>query len=363
MSRKHTLKTITYLLILLTLLLASCKAATEEAPPEAGPSDYEGDLVISVWGGTTEEFIREYAEPKFSELYPKVTVLYDVGGMSARFNKLLAQKDSPEADIFVSTSEALVSAIKESLVVKINPDNIPNMDALYDWAMPESEYGAAYSAIAYGLGYNSDFFGDDPPDSWSDLWRPEVQGKIAVPANGHSMMLDFIITSAEMNGGSADNPDPGFDALAEIKPVAQTYFYTDWNALFNAGDVVLATDFDYYINTMADSGSNIKFVIPKEKAFGSLQHLSVVAGTENQEAAEAFINILLSAEVQEAVGTKLLNAPARSDIELSAELADRLACYGDSLNDIRWFDPTFNSDHRPAWSEMMNEKVAPSWGQ
>jgi putative spermidine/putrescine transport system substrate-binding protein len=282
--------------------------------------------------------------------------------MSARYNKLLAQKESPEADIFISTSEALISAINEGLVVKINRDNLSNMDALYDWAMPKPEYGAAYSAIAYGLGYNPDFFGDDPPDSWEDLWRPEVQGKIAVPAIGHSMMIDFIITAAEINGGSADSPDAGFDALAELDPVAQTYFYTDWNALFDAGDVVLATDFDYYVNTMADNGSNIVYVIPTEKAFGSLQHASVVAGTENQEAAEAFINVLLSAEVQDAVGTKLLNAPARSDIELSAELAERLACYGDSLNDIRWFDPTFNSDNRPAWSEMMNEKVAPSWG-
>ncbi len=385
MKRNRTFLMVASVLLILAFAIGACAKATEEptsevvapqeptaevAAPEAtepptGPtvSDYSGDLVISVWGGTTEEFIREFAEPKFKEIYPNVNVIYDVGGMSARYNKLLAQKESPEVDIFISTSEALISAINEGLVVPINKDNIPNMENLYDWALPASEYGAAYAAIAYGLGYNPDFFGDNPPDSWDDLWRPEVQGKIAVPAVGHSMMIDFIIAAAELNGGSMDNPQPGFDALAQLDPVAQTFFYTDWNALFNAGDVVLATDFDYYINSMADTGSNIVYVTPKEGGFGSLQHAAVVKGTANQEAVEIFINILLEPDVQQAVGESLLNAPARTDTVLSPELADSLACYGESLNQINWLDPEFAAAHRAEWTELMNEFVSPEWGK
>jgi len=350
------------MLLALSLALGACATATE-TPAQPSASDYSGDLVISVWGGTTEEFIREFAEPKFKEIYPNVNVIYDVGGMSARYNKLLAQKESPEIDIFISTSESLIAAINEGLLVPINKDNVPNMEYLYDWALPAPDYGAAYSAIAYGLGYNPDFFGDNPPDSWGDLWRPEVQGKIAVPAIGHSMMLDFIAVAAKMNGGSLDDIQPGLDALAQLKPVAQTFFYTDWNALFDAGDVVLATDFDYYINSMADTGSNIVYVIPKEGGFGSLQHAAVVKGTANQEAAETFINILLEPDIQQAVGESLLNAPARTDTVLSQELADRLACYGESLNQITWLDPEFAASHRAEWTELMNEYVAPEWGK
>lgn len=387
MSKKH------YGLILIAVLalaLAACQPGTapeeEEAPPEEaevveeepaeeeaaeeeemaeeGPAvdEYEGDLIISVWGGTTEEFIRGFIEPEFAELYPNVTVVYDVGGMSDRYNKLLAQKETPEIDLFVSTNEAVFSAINEDLLVPINPDNIPNMDGLHDWALPAAEYGAAYSAIAYGLGYDPDFFGDDPPTSWNDLWRPEVQGKTNVPAIGHSTMPQFIVTAAELAGGSADDVEPGFEYLAEMQPGAQTFFYTGWNAQFDAGDVVLAVDFDYYINGMADAGSNIVWVMPEEGAWGSTQHLSVAAGTENQEMVEAFINIMLSPGVQQSVAEDLLNAPARTDIELSDELAERLAAYGDSLNNVRWFDSALASEMRPAWTEKMNEVVAPAWG-
>lgn len=338
--------------------------AVEEATaaPESGASDYEGQLIISVWGGTTEEWFRAHVEPLFTEMYPNVEVVYDVGGMSARYNKLLAQKNSPEIDLFVSTSEAAVSAVQEGLLSPINPDNIPNMSDLYDWALPVPEYGAAYSAIAYGLGYNPDFFGDNPPTSWNDLWRPEVQGKIAVPAIGHSAMPQFIVQAAELNGGSIDNVDPGFEYLAELEPAAQTFFYTDWNAQYEAGDIVLATEFDYYVNAMAEQGSNIKFVIPEEGAFGSTQHLTVVAGTENQEMVEAFINLALSDVVQQSVADDLLNAPARKDVQVSAELADTLAVAGDSLDQVNWFDPALAAEKRAEWTEKMNEIVAPAWG-
>ena len=339
------------------------ETSVEEEANEEAMTDFSGELIISVWGGTTEEFIREFVEPKFNEIYPNVTVVYDVGGMSDRYNKLLAQKNSPEIDLFVSTNEALYSAIQEGLVVPLNKNNIPNMEYLNDWAGTLSDYGVAYSALVYGLGYNPDFFGDNPPTSWNDLWRPDVQGKINVPAIGHSMMIQFIVTAAELNGGSLDNIEPGFEYLSELDPGAQTFFYTGWNAAFESGDIVLAVDFDYYINDMADKGSNIMWLIPEEGGWGSTQSASVAAGTENQEMVETFINVMLSSEVQKFVGDTLLNAPARNDIILSDELSERLAAYGDSLNDVRWFSPETASNMRAAWTEKMNELVSPAWAE
>ncbi len=325
--------------------------------------DYAGEMIISVWGGVTEEWIREHVEPLFKQVYPNVEVIYDVGGMSARYNKLLAQKGSPEIDLFISTNEALFAAIKEGLVVKVNRANIPNMEGLYDWALPAPDYGAAYSAIAEGLCYNPDFFGDNPPTSWNDLWRPEVQGKVSIPAIGHSQMPQFIVEAAELNGGSVGNVQPGLDYLAQLDPAAQTFFYTGWNAQFDAGDVVLAVDFDYYCNFMKDQGSNIEFVIPEEGAWGSVQHASVVTGTENQEMVEIFINILLSPEVQQSVADDALNAPASPDVQLSPEMQERLAVAGDSLAQIDWFDEKFSVEVRPGWTELMNANVAPSWAE
>jgi putative spermidine/putrescine transport system substrate-binding protein len=361
------------LLIMLAVGSVGCGTTPATAVPTAVPppnetakppvSDYSGQLVISTWGGTTEEWVRDHVEPVFKQTYPNVTVVYDIGGMSARYNKLLAQKESPEINLFFTTAEFLFAARDAGLLSPLNRDNIPNMQYLEDWALADPNYGVGFAAIALGLGYNPDFFGTNPPTSWQDLWRPEVQGKIAVPAIGHSMMPQFIITAAELNGGSQDNIDPGFAYLAELKPAAQAFFYTDWNAQFDSGDIVLAADFDYFINYMADTGSNIKWVIPKEGTFGSLEGVAIVKGTENQEVAEAFINTMLSAEVQLSAALDLLNSPARKGVVVPADVAQKLAAYGSAASSVIWLDPAFAVKSRPQWTEFMNELVAPAWAK
>jgi ABC-type thiamine transport system substrate-binding protein len=72
---------------------------------------------------------------------------------------------------------------------------------------------------------------------------------------------------------------------------------------------------------------------------------------------------MLSPAVQESVAKDLLNAPSRKDIQLSSELDDRLVVYGESGKNVIWFDPALAAKVRPQWTEQLNQKVAPSWGQ
>ena len=324
--------------------------------------DYEGELIISTWGGVTEEWIRTN-EPAFHEIYPNVEVIYDIGGSSARLNKLIAQAANPEIDLFISNVPQVYTAAEAGILAKINPANVPNMEGLYDWAKPYPQYGAAWGAISLGLCYNPEYFADDPITSWGDLWRPDVQGKISVPAIGHGMMPHFMVNAAELNGGSTGNIDPGLDALARLQPAAQHYFYTGWNAQYEAGDVVLAADFDIYCYQMAADGVDIEYIIPEEGVWGALQYISMIKGSENQEMAEFFMNILFSPEVQQSVAVEYKAAPAMMGIEVPAEFCEKEAACGDTLPQVRYLDPGFVAGVRAGWTELMNEKVAPVWGE
>ncbi len=71
-------------------------------PTARAASGYEGTLIISVWGGSTEEWFRKSPAQKFKKLYPNVKVIYDLGGMSARYNKLLAQKKTKGFPLLIS---------------------------------------------------------------------------------------------------------------------------------------------------------------------------------------------------------------------------------------------------------------------
>ena len=95
---------------ILTIAIGCLFLAQNIIPQAKAASNYEGTLIISVWGGSTEEWFRKSPAQKFKKLYPNVKVIYDLGGMSARYNKLLSQKNNPEIDLFISTGEVVFAA-------------------------------------------------------------------------------------------------------------------------------------------------------------------------------------------------------------------------------------------------------------
>src|SRR5690606_17961213 len=108
-----------------------------------------------------------------------------------------------------------------------------------------------------------------------------------------------VIIASELAGGSVDNVDPGFKLLADLRPSKLTVFWTDWAALYQSGDVVVATEFDYYFEGMKKQGYDIEYVVPKEKGIGVPEYASIVKGTQNRELAEIFLNLMLEPDVQE----------------------------------------------------------------
>ena len=63
-------------------------------------------LTVSTWGGVTQDGIKAYAQKEF-EKQTGATLAFDIGGQGARYNKLLAQRANPPADVFFSTDEAV----------------------------------------------------------------------------------------------------------------------------------------------------------------------------------------------------------------------------------------------------------------
>lgn len=354
------------ILVAPAFILLACQSVAnnqEKVIDSQEVNEYNGELVISLSDRMTEEWMRTYVEPVYSQIYPKVTIVYDVEEGRARYDKLLAQKENPEADLFISTNEMLFEAIKDGLLNPLNPDNIPNIKNLYDWATPYPEYGVAYTTAVLGIGYNPFFFRYYPPTSWEDLWRADVQGRIAVPAIGHDLMPEFILQAAELFGGSAENIEPGFENLAKLNPDIQALSYGDWKNRFDSDDIIMVVDLDCNINNLAASGVNIKYVLPLEGGWGSAKNMAVVTGTENQESVEAFINLMLSTEIQQSLINNLSCTPARKDIKVQNEQARYLAAYGNNLHSVKWFDEELYVSVRQLWTEDMNQFVAPIWGE
>jgi putative spermidine/putrescine transport system substrate-binding protein len=322
-------------------------------------------LTVSTWGGITEDSIRKYVLPEFEKL-TGAKLTFDIGGQGARYNKLLAQRANPPADVFFSTDEAVVSGTRAGILTPAVKKNIPNFADLAPWANTlkaddDSRVGGVpYSLIACALAYNPEVV-KSAPTSWEDLWKPEFAGKIAFASPVNSLMPAFVILAAELAGGSAANVNPAFAKLAQLKPAKLSVFWTDWAPLNKTGDVVLATEFDYYLEAMKDQKYPIDYVYPKEKAIASLEYASIVKGIKKQELAEAFLNLLIDPKVQEGVAKETYQGPTNAKVTLPAEVASRCA-YGDRVKQLRFFDPVMFADNRAAWTERLNLEVVPAWG-
>jgi putative spermidine/putrescine transport system substrate-binding protein len=322
-------------------------------------------LTLSTWGGVTQDGIKAYVQPEF-EKRTGATLAFDIGGQGARYNKLLAQRASPPSDVFFSTDEAVVAGHRAGILTTASRKSLSNLAQLHDWAMTVKGIGGAdavagvpYTLIAYVLAYNPEIV-KNKPTSWGDMWRPEFRDKLAFAAPVHTQMPAFVILAAELAGGSATNVDPGFKKLAELRPSKLTVFWTDWAPLDKSGDVIAATEFDYYLETMKSQKYPIDYVIPKEKGFASPEYVSIVKGTKNQEIAETFLDLMASAPVQAAFAQETFQGPTNKTVRLDASVAARCAC-GARVDQLRFFDPAVFADRRPAWTERLNTEVIPHW--
>src|SRR3972149_3383591 len=120
--------------------VALSKAARAQAISATGPTivaQARPQIVISTWGGVTEEGLRKVVTPVFEKKY-NATVTYDIGGAAARYNKLRAQAANPQVNIIFNVEDILVDAAERGLLTKFDPRNVPNIKDVHSWATPPS---------------------------------------------------------------------------------------------------------------------------------------------------------------------------------------------------------------------------------
>ena len=315
-------------------------------------------LTISTWGGDTEDAIKRFVGPRFEREH-KCKLLFDIGSMGARYNKIRAQGAMSTIDVFFSTDEPVFNGIRRGLFAEINPANLPNMKDLHDWATPTQGYGVAYGLITFGLAYHTGLV-KTPPTEWNDLWRNDLRTNLAVPAVAHSMMPGLVIRSAELAGGDDKNVKPGLAKLAQLRPKKLVYFWTQYAPLLKTGDVVLAPEFDYYAESMKERGYPVEWVNPRDKGFASIEHLSILKNSKNKELAEAFLNAMMDHDVQLSWAKEYFQGPSNKRVKLEGKLANRTS-YGSRVDNMRFFDGRMIDRRRAAWSELLNTQVIPSW--
>ncbi|PWF21539.1 ABC transporter substrate-binding protein [Corticimicrobacter populi] len=336
------------------LTAASILVACAWAPAQAT------DLYLGASGGTTEKVMKEKVIPLFQQKHGDVNVIYVAGNSTDTLAKMQAQRNRPEFDVVVIDDGPMMQAQQFGLCAKL--EDAP----VYQDRYPLAQMGDSASAlgvIATGLFYNTEAFakaGWPAPDSWEDLTDPKFKQKVVVPPISNGYGLHTLIKFAELRGGNLEQIEPGFEAMInEVGPNVLAWEPSPgkMTELFQNGDGVLGVWGSGRVQALKDTGFPVEFVYPKEGAIALFTAVCPIAKPNPKPEAQAFVQHLLSPEVQAILAEGVAWGPVNSKTELSPEVAATVPYGPEQIAKLQSLDYSVINAKRGEWTNRWNRTV------
>jgi iron(III) transport system substrate-binding protein len=309
----------------LGLLAAACgddgdTASTgDTAAPTTAPADGDagddGDLsgqTITVYSGRSEELVQPIIDRFEAETGVRVEVRYgDTAEMAAL---ILEEGDRSPADVYFGQDAGALGALSDAgRLATLDDELLDRVESAYrsdagDWV--------GISGRSRTVVYNTDSLTeDDLPDSILDFTEPEWQGRIGwAPTNGsfQAFVTALRVTQGEdvarswLEGIQANGAQVYEKNTAIVEAVA-------------AGEVEVGFVNHYYLfRYLAEDAA----YPAAQKFFGddiggliNVAGVGILEGTDNDAAAKAFVEYLLSEDAQEYFAQETFEIPLVAGIE------------------------------------------------
>ncbi len=304
-------------------LLLSCAVVLAGGPALA----QDKEITVQIWGSTWENGIKAISQQFEAETGIRVNAVTQ-SSSGEGLVKLQAERSKPSVDVWFATNTIASEAGQDQeLFVKIPQDKLTNKDELIQGAISDDWVGIYYYPM--GIVYDADVV-SVPPTSWEDLWKPEYKSQIIAPAMSiYSGSL--LMVANQLNGGSTENFDPGFEALKTLNDNVSLYYSSDSQArqsiVQGEGSILIGQS--SHMNAIAKEGLNMKMVAPKPAPL--YFDVMMMTNGDSQEEAAAFINYIISKGAQEEMLARVNMAPVNKNVALPEELAAALPADGDGF--------------------------------
>jgi putative spermidine/putrescine transport system substrate-binding protein len=282
------------------------------------PASAQEKLVVSIWGGSWRDLVAQTAAKKFKQ-QTGAEVEFVTGGTIDRLNKAKLAKGNPESDITFTTSHVGWLYATDGLFETLDLAKVPNAKNLVEQAKI-SPFHIGTWAYVYTIGYRPDLMKGAKFESWADLWKPEMRGKLAAPDFDPS---HIIAVAAMLSGGGAATWEKGQAKLKELKPNFKAFYTNDANSqqLIANGETPVQVILSMNAHYMAGEGVPIELVVPKEGAILGIDSAGIMKGSKKVDLAYKFIDAVLDPEVQAEIAKLKKGSPAVLNAKLAPEIA------------------------------------------
>ena len=312
----------------LSLNLATVSAATLLAVTPALAQDRT--FTVS-WWGFNGDALQEIIIDPFQEMC-SCEVVFETGNNADRLSRLQL-REGAGVDVVYLTDRFSQLGIDLGLFQPIDRGQVPNIEQIYDLAQaPQGEYGPAYTIGRVGIVYNADEVAE-PITSWNDLWRDDLTSQVSLPGITTTAGPMVVMRAAERAGVDAyGDPDAAFAGVAEILPNVLTNYNTgsEMINLFSTGEITVSMAQDFALGRLQAAVPSVVWAELGDGDIATLNTINIPSGAENVDLAHMFLNFVLSAEIQQTLAERGVDAPVNSNVTLTAEQAAPWT-YGDEM--------------------------------
>jgi spermidine/putrescine-binding protein len=340
------------------LRLAALTAATVAAPAvvRSQSKRFEGvTLNMNGYGGDYNRLLTEHVARPLEER-TGLKVSYQSGTVQSAVAKLTASRSNPAFDVIMADSPNIPELMKNDLIEPVTAEEVPNLKKLLPNVREFGNFGVPFLTNSVILTYNTNQV-KQPVTSYADLARPDLKDRVGLLTPENTGGLLSLIAFGESNGGSLDNMEPAFKALATMRSNISTVTPATVNLLqlFEQEEVWAGPFFDGRIYSMRAKGKPMASVVPKEGIYSLFNYLNPVKGAGKREATLAYIEQALS---DEAVGplVEFFRYAPTTNIKLSDAVAKEVVLSGarDKMKSVDWGKV---AEKRGGWAESFNRAM------
>lgn len=257
----------------------------------------------------------------FQAAYPDIEVEWVRDGttrlMTRLRSELAAGVSNPDV-LLIADSMTMESLKQEG---ELQPYLSPAREAFDAELFDPEGYYYGTKLITTGIVYNTG--AEEQPQSWQDLLKPEYEGLVTMPSPLYSGAALIHMAAISENSELGESY---YDALHDNRTEAQGGNGGVFNAVA-AGTKPYGIVVDFLPIREAAKGSPVEFVFPEEGVSAVTEPVAIMAGARNVDAAQKFVDFVLSEEGQQLVSdqgylpahpdvTPPEGFPARDTIEL-----------------------------------------------
>ncbi|MBC7598396.1 MAG: ABC transporter substrate-binding protein [Polaromonas sp.] len=327
-------------------------AATLAAPSLVRSQPRE--LVVGA-ASSQKTWSDEIMIPAFEKKY-NIKVVFEGTRSLVNLEKLQKNKGQQYLSLVQMDDPVMILAVKEGLLDPMTTAKVPNMASLKPGTVHMDGMWVNYLQPWVGIAYNKAKM-PVAPTSWTEAFDPKYKGRVVLPSLQNTEGVLNLFVAAQLKTGkpmaeAQKDMDAAFAKMKEMKAnvlMAYTQEGQAYNLLEQGEAYMVQGAISSVALARKSKGAPIELAAPKEGTFSMPSGVCLVKGGPMPEMAAAYIDMLLSPEIQSKLTQATFSLSTNSKVAAPAGLNNLI------IHPVDW---AAVSQNRAAWVARWDRELS-----